>query len=217
MKKLFLILFCAMLSIAAFSQVDGGNGGKLPTGSPVPKSKTVNLWDVKMYNTYENNQILTVGTVNGKKQIIPIDRVLPYAEVYVNVADRDTVTITGGVPDSIADATLGNSSGFSFDGEVLTYTGTHTIIAKISYVVTQRGATNTHTVTSAVYLNDVAEAGSVASAYIAAGANAETYGWTYTTELATNDELRFFLDASSDGAIWIDGFRMIVETFELVD
>lgn len=71
MKKLFLILFCAMLSISAYSQVDGGGDPSI-TGMPSKKNKynDLKLRSIQVSANQEVGSVLTIGTESGKTKVV---------------------------------------------------------------------------------------------------------------------------------------------------
>ncbi len=126
-----------------------------------------------------------------------------YGEMYIDDSDPDTISITSGTPAEGTDYTAGLLSGFTYSAGRLTYTGTATIKVLVNTSISFTFDSNNTIAEAWIYQNGTEVSKSELHRKIGTGGDVGNAGQTCLLELATNDYIEVFFDASNSGDIII--------------
>jgi len=132
-----------------------------------------------------------------------IERAFAYAEMYIDDANPDTISITSGTPAEGTDWTAGELSNFTYSAGRLTYTGTETAKFLVNSSISFSFSTVSSVVECWVYKNGTEVTKSEMHRKIGTGGDVGNGGQTCILELATNDYIEVFFDADNSGDVII--------------
>lgn len=130
-----------------------------------------------------------------------IERAFAYAEMSIDDANPDTISITSGTPAEGTDWTAGELSNFTYSAGRLTYTGTETAKFHIVWNSSVSHTVNATNVEAWLYENGAEVGKSHSIGTVITAGNIINLGHSAIVELTTNDYIELFYDASNTGDV----------------
>lgn len=121
--------------------------------------------------------------------------------MYIDDTDPDTIAITSGTPAEGTDWLQGELSNFTYSAGRLTYTGTETAKFHIIWNSSVSHTVNATNVEAWVHKNNAEVGKSHSIATVITAGNIVNLGKSAIVELAENDYIELFYDASNNGDV----------------
>lgn len=134
---------------------------------------------------------------------------ISYAEMYILDTDPDTITLTAGTPDTIAETTAGKLLNYSHATGRLTYDGTinRTVRVVGSATVSASLAANAHLL---IYKNGTIVTGSKQSTEVDAADELEAISISCLVDITPGDYIQVYTDISTNGDVRVHNLNLSI-------